>query len=182
MSFLEARSKLISFYTKFWVKTELDFRRSNVLFYCCAANQCIAFFQRLQTEIRALRVNETKIQVKMLLMEIILGPKVTMNQFLRKNTCFGYFCRFVTHALTLRPWITYFYVFRAFFDFCNLELTLCPFWKLEANSFHSTLNAEPRELEFWRTNVLVPCCVSNQYSEITCIFSKISNRSPRSKG
>ena len=39
--------------------------------------------------------------MKALLMEIILGRKVTMNQVTTEKPCFGYFCRFATRALTL---------------------------------------------------------------------------------
>ena len=44
-----------------------------------------------------------RVLVKTLLMEIIWGLKVTMNQITTKKTCFGYFCWSVTLALTLRP-------------------------------------------------------------------------------
>ena len=43
-----------------------------------------------------------RLLVKMILMEIILGLKVTMDQALAKRFCFGYTFRFLTHALTLR--------------------------------------------------------------------------------
>ena len=56
--------------------------------------------------------------------------------------CFGYFCRFVTSALTLRPRNTYIYVFQALFGFCNFSVTSCGFWKLGVSSFSSTLNFE----------------------------------------
>ena len=36
----------------------------------------------------------------MLLMKIILGLKVSMNQVMTKKPCFGFFCRFVTRALS----------------------------------------------------------------------------------
>ena len=39
--------------------------------------------------------------MKTLLMEIILGLKVTMNQVTTKKPCFGYFCRFATRALII---------------------------------------------------------------------------------
>ena len=61
------------------------------------------FFWRFQTEERALRVNKSKVTAKILLMEIILRLKVTMNQIKTKKFCFGYLCRFVTRDLTLRP-------------------------------------------------------------------------------
>ena len=57
--------------------------------------------------------------MKTLLMEIILGLKITMNQVTTKKPCFGYFCRFASRALTLRPRKMYIYIFQAFFGFCN---------------------------------------------------------------
>ena len=50
---LEARSKLILFYTKFYVK------RVSFLASACTA-KLPAFFQRIQTEERVLRVNKNK--------------------------------------------------------------------------------------------------------------------------
>ena len=46
---------------------------------------------------------KVRLLVKTLLMEIILRLKVALNQVKTKKLCFRYFCRFVTHALTLRP-------------------------------------------------------------------------------
>ena len=103
-------------------------------------------------------------------MEIILRLKVTMNQLKTKKLCFGYFCRFVTSALTLRPRKTYVYVFRALLVFCNFQATSCRFWKLGVNLFSFTLNFEYIERDFWRLHVLICCCTANQYSEITGIF------------
>ena len=40
--------------------------------------------------------------VKMLFMEITLGVKVTINIETTKKPCFGYCCRFLNCALTLR--------------------------------------------------------------------------------
>ena len=56
-------------------------------------------------------IMKERLLVKMLLMEIILGPKVTMNQVATRKPCFGYLCRFVTRALTLRLRNTYTHVF-----------------------------------------------------------------------
>ena len=73
-----------------------------------------------------------RLLVKTLLMEIILRLKVTMNQVKTKKLFWGYFCRFVTSALTLRPRNTHSYVFGALSGFCNF---LKPFqWVLEARS------------------------------------------------
>ena len=47
-------------------------------------------------------------------MDIILKLKVTMNQMKTKKLHFGYVCRFVTRALTLRPRNTYIYVILIF--------------------------------------------------------------------
>ena len=52
-------------------------------------------------------------------MKIILELKVTSNQVKTKKLCFGYFCRFVTAALTVRLQNTFIYDFRALFQFCN---------------------------------------------------------------
>ena len=49
--------------------------------------------------------------MKALLMEIILGRKVTMNQVTTEKPCFGYFCRFATRALTLNRALTLFQIF-----------------------------------------------------------------------
>ena len=45
--------------------------------------------------------------VKMLLMEITLGVKVTNNIQTTKKPYFGYYCKFLTCAVTLRPRNTY---------------------------------------------------------------------------
>ena len=52
---------------------------------------------------------KVRLLVKTLLMEIILRLKVALNQVKTKKLCFRYFCRFVTHALTLRPQNTLFF-------------------------------------------------------------------------
>ena len=43
-----------------------------------------------------------------------------MDQVKTKIFCLGYFCRFMTSALTLRPQNTYIYVFQALLSFRNL--------------------------------------------------------------
>ena len=88
----------------------------------------------------------------------------------KQQLCFGYFCRFVSHALTLRPQNTYIYVSPALFDFCSFKATSCWFWKLGVSSLHSTLNFEKIQQDFWHPYVLVFCCAANQYSEITGFF------------
>ena len=62
-----------------------------------------AFYQRFQTEETTLRVNGAKITIKMFLMEIFLGIKLTMNILKIKRLFFEYFCRIMTRALTFRP-------------------------------------------------------------------------------
>ena len=94
-----------------------DFWRRHILVSCCAANQytevtCI--FLRFQTKEHVLRVNKSKITRENTFDEDnfhILIFKVTTDQVKMKKLCFGYFCRFVTSALTLRPRNTYIYVF-----------------------------------------------------------------------
>ena len=41
------------------------------------------------------------------------------HQVTMRKPCFGYFFRFGTYALTLRPQNMYIYIFPAFFGFCN---------------------------------------------------------------
>lgn len=63
MLFSEARKKLISLYTKFLVKDPI-FLHLNVLYSCGTANQYRKItnsFQNFQIQMRAVRVNETKI-------------------------------------------------------------------------------------------------------------------------
>ena len=76
---------------------------------------------------KASRLIKVRLLVKTLLMEIILRLKVAMNQVKAKKLCFGYFCRFVTRALTLRPRNTYIYVFRALCGLCSFSATSCGF-------------------------------------------------------
>ena len=90
---------------------------------CCTANQyneITGNFLGFQTEERVLRVNKSK---------IIGGNSFNGNHFniegnhgssKEKKLCFGYFCRFETSALTLRPRNTYIYLFQVLFGFCNI--------------------------------------------------------------
>ena len=71
-------------------------------------------------------------------MEIILRFNVTMDKVKTKKLCFGYFCRFVTNALTLRMQNTYIYIFEALFSSCNSKTTSNRFGKLGVSSFSST--------------------------------------------
>ena len=57
-----------------------------------------------------------------------------------EKRCFGFFGRFVTRGLILRPRNTYIYVFQTLFGFCSFYVTSWLFWKLGVNSLHSTLN------------------------------------------
>ena len=65
-----------------------------------------------------------------------------MAQLKTKKNCFGYFCRFVTSALTLRPRNTYIYGSQELFGFCNFLASSCGFWKLGISSFFATLKFE----------------------------------------
>ena len=117
---LEVRSKLILFYTKFWV--EPDFWRLHVLVCCCAANQYTEItdiFLRFQTEEHILRVNKSKITGKNTFNGDHFEFEGNHGKVKTKKFCFGYFWWFVTSALTLRLWNTYMYVFQALFGFCN---------------------------------------------------------------
>ena len=53
------------------------------------------------------------------LMEIILGLKVTVGLVKAIKIWFGYLCRFLTSALSLRPQNMYIYVFLALLEFFN---------------------------------------------------------------
>ena len=91
--FLEARSKLILFYTKFSVN-RARFSCLHVLVSCCAANQyreVTGILLGFQTEELVLRVNKSKITGENTFNEIILKLKLTMDQVKTKNVCFGYF-------------------------------------------------------------------------------------------
>ena len=90
---LEARSKLILFYTKFSVN-RARFSRLHVLVCCCAANQyreVTGILLGFQTEECVLRVNKSKVTGENTFNEIILKLKLTMDQVKTKNVCFGYF-------------------------------------------------------------------------------------------
>ena len=60
-----------------------------------------------------------RLQTILILMEIIFGPKVNMNQVNTKKPCFRCLLRFVTSALNVRPRHMYINVFLAYFDFCS---------------------------------------------------------------
>ena len=94
----------------------------------------LAFFLRFQTEERVLTVNKSKITGENTFNEDHFEIEI--------NHCFGYFYRFVTSALTLRPRNTYIYIFPALFGVCKFFATFFRFWKLGVNSFCSTLNFE----------------------------------------
>ena len=122
-----------------------------------------------------------RLLLKVLLIEIILGSQITLNQITTREFCFGYFCKFVTHTLTLRLRNRYIYIrFLSVICFFNFYATFCFF--LETKNKFTRLYTK-----FWvklvkfvaSNNVLVCCCVPNQYSKI---FSKISNQSMRFKG
>ena len=99
------------------------------------------FLRRFETE-RVLRVNKGKITGENTFNGDYFGVEGNHESSKMIKFCFGYFCRFVTSALTRRPWNTYKYVFLALFDFCNFSATSCGFWKLGISSFPSTPNFE----------------------------------------
>ena len=137
---LEARSKLILFCTKIWVN------RARIFASTCTSLLCSKPVQRnyrhfpwdFKPKNGFYGLIKVRLLVKTNLMEIILGLKVTMDQVKTKKFCFVYFCRF----LTLRPWNTYIYGFRALFGFCSFLATSCGFWKLGVSLFSSTLSFE----------------------------------------
>ena len=63
---------------------------------------CKHFFKDFKTKSGFCRLMWLKLPVQMLLIEIILGVKVTVNKARTERSCFGYFCRFATRAFTLR--------------------------------------------------------------------------------
>ena len=56
-------------------------------------------FQRFQTEVNVLRLNKTKIITGSNFNQGQPGVKGNFEPDNKKKTCFGYFCRLVTHAL-----------------------------------------------------------------------------------
>ena len=62
--------------------------------------------------------------------------------------------------------------FSPFYCFLNLRLS----------SLNCELNFEQKKSNLCRLDVLVCCCVKNQYSEIGCVFYKALKNSARSKG
>ena len=78
-----------------------------------------------------------RLQRKMLLIQIILEWKVSMNEKTRLKPSFRYPCRFMSGSLALRLRRTF---FRALFGFCNIQATFCFLQKLGAYSFDFTLN------------------------------------------
>ena len=145
-------------------KKSLDFRRLDVL-----QRNYPDFFKDFKEKSMFCRLMRLRLLLKMLLMEINLGVKVTINITITKKPCFDYIWRFVTHALTLRPRNTYFYGFRTFFSFFIFRQPPVVF------RFYTKFWAK-RALFFLRLNVVVCCLAANHYSEITSIFPKISYR------
>ena len=136
---LETRKNLILFYVK-----ESEVFCVNV--YQFAAQQqmntlklTITFF-RFQIEECVLRVNKSKITGENTFNGDPFQIGDNHGSSKDKKFSFGYFCRFVTSALTLRPPNTYIYVFQALFGFCNFKATSSESWKLRVSSFYSILN------------------------------------------
>ena len=73
-----------------------------------------------------------KLQLKVLLIDIILKLKVTTKEVMTKEPCFRCFCRLVTRSLILRPWKKQIYVFQALLSFWNFYATLSCFQKLQS--------------------------------------------------
>ena len=122
------------------------------------------------------RLMRLRLLVKMLLMKVIFVVKVTINiKTQKKNVVFGYSCRFVSRALTIRLRNTYIYVFGAFFGLPNVQDNSCCLRKVRWQLFHSTLNFDQKEPVFMPSQCTSLILRSNQYSEIIFIFSKISN-------
>ena len=105
----EAKSKLIPFYTIFWVK--------RAWLFASTCRGITGIFFKPESSFKGLI--KLRLLVKTLSMETILGLKVAVYQVTTKKPCFGYFYRFVTRASTLKLQNTYIYVFRAFSDFCK---------------------------------------------------------------
>ena len=81
-------------------------------------------------------------------MMIILGVKITANIATMKNPCFGYFCSFLTRALTPRSLNTYIYLFQAFFALSSFYGTFCCFLKARVELFNSTWSFGKKTLNF----------------------------------
>ena len=83
----------------------------------------------------------------MLLIEIILGVKVTMNIATLKRPCLWYFSRFVTRAITFRPPNTNIYDFRAIFGLSKFQVICSDFQKLTVKLFHCILTFQKKQHE-----------------------------------
>ena len=83
MLLIEARNKSIWLLTKFSVK-KLYFWRLNALVFCCAADQYSEitgiFFKNPKSKRAPWTLMKPRLQLKMLLIQIILEWKVSMNE------------------------------------------------------------------------------------------------------
>ena len=75
----------------------------------------LAFFQRFQTEVHALRVNGTNISNENAINGDNVGTEGDHESSNDEKSCFRYFYRFVT----LRSRYKYIYIFLVFFVFCS---------------------------------------------------------------
>ena len=100
MFFLESKNKSTLFCTKIPVKL------IEVL-----ASKCTSL-RRKPVQRNYQYFFKLKLLMKILLIEVILGSKLNMNQITTKKLCFGYFCRFVIRASTLRLRNMYICLFR----------------------------------------------------------------------
>ena len=107
--FLGGKSKIIPLYSKFGAK--------RAWFLVSQCTSLLLPSKPLPPRLRLL--------VKMLLMEMPLGMKLTMNILKTKKPSFGYFFRYLPHALTLTPRNACIYGFREFFAFFSFYTTCC---------------------------------------------------------
>ena len=69
-----------------------------------------------------------------------------------------------------------------YFSFCHYLATSCYLYRKRLSSLKSALKFPSNKPIFCRISVLVWSCAANQYSEVTCIFSKFLKNSACSKG
>ena len=108
-----------------------------------------------------------RLLMKMLLMEVIFVVKVTMNIETPKKRRFGYSCRSVSRALTIRLRNTFIYVFRAFFDLPNVQYNCCCLREVKGQLFHSTLHFDHKGPVFMASQ-----CTSKPMQRIYLHFFK----------
>ena len=75
------------------------------------------FFFRFQSKRGVLKVNKTEVTAEKTFNGVNFEIEVNHDSINDEEICFGYFCKFVTSALTFRPRNTYLYVFRTLSSF-----------------------------------------------------------------